>query len=238
MSTAELENLVANLESVSLNVTAVSVCLNEPVESDIDHACKFIARNEDPRLVLLRERQVIQWLFDDLSFLPPIEKKNKTHDIRNCKVHEDVWGRNMLKNRRPDLKLDGQWTNKFGEHLAEELLILAGKEPRKPEKKVHLQPDLEVEDTIVEVKAETYFTEGTASEKILGTPFKYAEVPLLYNKPLKILCMGGAEKICRDKYGNLPGAHCTTNKQLIIECFKNIGIEYVAATDFLNALIH
>jgi hypothetical protein len=44
----------------------------------------------------------------------------------------------------------------------------------------------------------SYYTQGTAFEKILGTPFKYAEVPKLYNKPLKIVGIGGCEKLLMD----------------------------------------
>ncbi len=191
----------------------------------------------DDRIVLLRNKDVLQWLFGDLSFLPPIEKKNKTQDTKKLKVLEDEWGRKMLKTRRPDLKLDKQWTNKFGEHLCEELLLLLGKTVSKPVKKDHYQPDLETEDGIWEAKAETFFTEGTAGEKILGCPFKYAEIPELYEKPLTILCMGGAEKACREQYGNLPGAKTSVQKKKFLEFFKENRIEYIGATDILKRFL-
>lgn len=205
--------------------------------SVIDKVCEFIATNTDKRIVLLRKREVIMWLFGDLSFLPPIEKKNKTSDEAKYKVLEDKWGQDMLKTRRPDLKLDKQWTNKFGEHLCEEIYVLLGKEVSKPVKKEHYQPDSEVDDAIVEAKAGTFHTGGTAGEKILGCPFKYAEIPDLYSKPLKILCMGGAEKVCREQYGNLAGAKCSTQKKRFLDFFKENRIEYIGATDILKALV-
>jgi hypothetical protein len=64
----------------------------------------------------------------------------------------------------------------------------------------------------MEVKCGTYYTNGTAHEKILGCPFKYADIPILYSKPLKIVCIGGAEKICREQYGNLSGEKCIGRK--------------------------
>jgi hypothetical protein len=198
---------------------------------------EYISKISDERIILLRNREVIQWLFGDTSFLPPIEKKNKSQDTKKLKELEDVWGRQVLKSRRPDLKLDKQWTNKFGEHLCDELLILLGKTVSKPVKKEHYQPDLEVEDAIWEAKTETFFTEGTAGEKILGCPFKYAEIPELYEKPLKILCMGGAEKACREQYGNLPGDKCSTQKKKFLDFFKEQKIEYVGATDILKSLL-
>jgi hypothetical protein len=205
--------------------------------SVVDKLCEFIATNVDKRIVLLRKKEVIMWLLGDLSFLPPIEKKNKTSDEAKYKVLEDKWGQDMLKTRRPDLKLDKQWTNKFGEHLCEEIYILNGKEISKPVKKEHYQPDYEVDDAIIEAKAGTFHTGGTAGEKILGCPFKYSEIPDLYSKPLKILCIGGAEKVCREQYGNLAGSKCSAQKKKFLDFFKENQIEYIGATDILKTLL-
>ena len=179
----------------------------------IEKVCLLTSYNKDNNIVLMRNKEVVQWLFGDLSFLENIEKKNKTNDEKKYKLLEDKWGRNILKIRRPDLKLDKQWTNKFGEHLCEEIFTLIGKKISKPVKKQNYQPDCETENFIIEVKTGTFHTSGTAGEKILGCPFKYAEIPDLYSKSLKILCIGGAEKICREQYGNLHGEKCTIQKK-------------------------
>ena len=211
--------------------------VTQEMQELIEQVCKMIASSPAAGIVLLRQKQVIQWLFGDLSFLPDIQKKNKTTDEKIYKVLEDKWGQDMLRIRRPDLKLEKQWTNKFGEHLCEEIFTLLGKQVSKPVNKQHYQPDAEVDDAILEAKAQTFFTSGTAGEKILGSPFKYAEVPQLYGKPLKIICMGGAEKVCRESYGNLPGEKTSAQKQKILECFREIGIEYIGATDILKSLV-
>jgi len=203
----------------------------------IEPVSEIIAANPHSSIVLLRSKEVIQWLFGDLSFLPDIAKKNKTADEKVYKDLEDKWGREMMKVRRPDLTLDKQWTNKFGEHLCEEIYTLLGKTVTKPINKKNYQPDSEVDDAILEAKAQTFYTSGTAGEKILGSPFKYAEVPELYGKPLKIICIGGAEKICREQYGNLPGEKCSAQKKKILSCFGEIGIEYIGATDILRSLV-
>jgi hypothetical protein len=210
---------------------------NVDMTTVINKLFDYVSTNNDKRIILLKNKEVIMWLFGDLSFLPPIEKKNKTADIKKLKDIEDSWGRSILKIRRPDLKLDKQWTNKFGEHLCEEIYILLGKKVSKPVKKENYEPDLEIVEEILEVKTETYYTEGTASEKILGCPFKYAEIPELYSKPLKIICMGGAEKICREKYGNLPGVKCSITKKRFLDFFKENRIEFISATDILKGLI-
>jgi len=197
---------------------------------------EFVSKSKDTKVVLLRQKEVIQWLFGDLSFLPAIEKKNKTSDEAKYKALEDKWGQAMLKTRRPDLTLDKQWTNKFGEHICEEIFSLLGKIVTKPVKKEHYQPDSEVDDAIIEAKTGTFHTAGTAGEKILGCPFKYAEIPELYGKPLKILCMGGAEKVCRESYGNLPGPKCSTQKKKFLDLYRENGIEYIGASDILRSL--
>ena len=204
---------------------------------DITRIQDIIGSNTNKNIILLREKEVLQWLNGDLSFLPPIESKNKTSDEAKLKVLEDKWGQEMLRKRRPDLKLDKQWTNKFGEHICEELYMLQGKVVSKPVKKEHFQPDSEIDIAILEAKAGTFFTSGTAGEKILGCPFKYAEIPELYAKPLKIICMGGAEKICRESYGNLPGIKCSIQKKKFLDFFRENKIEYIGASDILRSLI-
>ena len=56
---------------------------------DTTNFLEFVSKNDDPKIVLLRQKEVIQWLFGDLSFLPEIEKKNKTKDAEKYKVLED-----------------------------------------------------------------------------------------------------------------------------------------------------
>ena len=181
--------------------------------------------SEKEGLILLKQKEVVQWLCGDLSFLPEQNKES-----------EDKWGQEVMKVRRPDLKLDKQWTNKFGEHLCEEVYTLLGENVRKPTKQNKYQPDLEIDSAIIEVKTGTYFTSGTAGEKILGTPFKYCEVPELYGKPLKIVCLGGAEKSCREQYGNLPGSKSSSQKEKFINFFRENNIEYVGFSDVLRGL--
>ena len=223
-------------EKIQIPNQNMCVCGQTQSVSDTDRFMVFVSKNEDTRIVLLRQPSVVQWLFGDLSFLPEIEKKNKTADDAKYKVLEDKWGQEMMKMRRPDLSLDKQWTNRFGEYICEEIYTLLGKVVSKPVKKENKQPDLETDDAILEAKTQTFYTSGTAGEKILGCPFKYAEIPDLYEKPLKILCMGGAEKVCRESYGNLPGPKCSAQKNKYLDFWREQGIEYVGASDMLRQL--
>lgn len=224
-----------NIDIYCRNCITVSI-VEIKTHTYTDIFCKFLTTIKNPNIVLLRDKEVVMWLFGDLSFLPQIDEKNKSADSAKYKVLEDKWGQTVLKKRRPDLKLHKQWTNKFGEHICEEMYMLFGKTVTKPVKKNHYQPDLEIDNSIIECKSGTFYTGGTANEKILGCPFKYAEIPELYQKPLKILCIGGAEKMCRESYGNLTGTKCSMQKNKFIQFFRENQIEYIGVSDMLRKL--
>lgn len=82
----------------------------------------------------------------------------------------------------PELKSKKQWTNAFSESIMKEVGILLKEPLSKPEAKNHLQPDFETKIDIIEVKSGTFFTNGTAYEKIMGCAMKYGEVPRLYER--------------------------------------------------------
>lgn len=193
----------------------------------------------DHPVILLKDRTVLQWLCGDTSFLPAIEAKNKTRDTIEWKKHEDEWGQTTLEKARPDLRKTGQWTTCLGQTLARELVEVAtGLSYTKPTKKDGFEPDGETSQAMWEVKTQTYFTSGTAGEKILGVPYKYADVPYLYQKPLTILCIGGAERDCREHYGILPGDKVTANRQKTLDFWRDeLRIEYIGATDLMQDIV-
>jgi hypothetical protein len=189
---------------------------------------ELLQKDTNNKIVLLRNNNVVNWIFGNLSFITENTPKNK------YKEREDEWGRGVLKTKRHDLVLNKQWTNKFGEHIMEELYMLINKPINKPKKINHLQPDLETDDFIVEIKTQTYYTTGTASEKILGCPFKYADVPKLYNKPLKIVCIGGCEKALLD-FDIIETSSDTKKKYL--QFYRENNIEFVSFKQLIVDLI-
>jgi hypothetical protein len=216
--------------------------LNNPAPSkSISIFHKFANNFEQPStdIVFLRELSVIQWIFGDTSFLPEIEKQNATQDCKKYKELEDIWGQTILAKKRPDLQKSGNWTTVLGEEIGRELFILQGKTYNKPANINGFQPDGETEENIIEVKTQTYFTSGTAGEKIMGVPHKYADIPELYKKPLKILCIACAEKLGREKYGVLPGTALSNSqgKQKNIAFYKSNEIEYIGATDIIWSIL-
>lgn len=177
--------------------------------------------NETEGVVLLRNREVVRWVLGDKSFLR--------------KDTETEWGKSMLRLKTEHVP-HTQWTNNFGEYIVHEIYLIKGKRIWKPKSINRLRPDRETEDSIIEVKTGTYFTDGTAHEKILGTPFKYADVPEIYGKNLKIICVGRAETECRRNYGNLTGQKTSEKKRVFLEFFKEHGIEFIGASDLLRDL--
>jgi len=208
-----------------------------------------IMSNDDSTIVLLRNRDVIHWIFGDLSFL----NYDRT-DIKDQKMKEDRWGKEIVKNMlNKEIKV--QWTTKFGECVHSEILTLLGRKVSIPQKKlttdgVMVKPDLEDETFIWEVKTQTYSTGGTASEKIYGAPLKYLEVPEIYNKPLRIVMYGNAETICHKQFQIIDSSHqlrkyseknqtiFSVKKQKYLKHFKEDGIEFIGGTELMYELLN
>jgi hypothetical protein len=208
--------------------------------------------NHHPLWLLGRDKTVLQWLCGDLSFLdlplndiliqdtlPQDTKKTKAQLSEELRKREKQWGMERLgwyQTHTNKPLPETQWTNAFGENIAKELLFLLETPSFKPRKIGSVQADLETKDALWEVKTGTYYTEGTAHEKIYGVPFKYSDVPALCQKPVKILCIGGAEKRCR-KDGFLEGPQCTGKKKEFLDYCRENNIECLGATDILTQLV-
>ena len=111
-------------------------------------------------------------------FLATFEDNYNIYTAKSTKEAEKIlkdnefeWGKKMLLLKNKNIKVNKQWTNKFGEYICEEIYTLLDKNVYIPKKINHFQPDLETDNEIIEVKTGTYGTEGTAHEKILGVPF-------------------------------------------------------------------
>jgi len=132
---------------------------------------------------------------DDQS-KPIYQYNTKGAMTKAMSLEENAWNMRLLEEKRPDLfkkpHKQASLFGKFGEEIVKEHYILVGEYiTNKPESKNGHQLDLETIRDMVEVKTGSYFTTGTAGEKIYGVPWKYADVPRLYNKPLLIVCVGG-----------------------------------------------
>ena len=96
-------------------------------------------------------------------------------------------------------------------------------------------PDWETDKYIYEVKTRNWTTSGTAGEKVLGVMYKYSEIPELYGKPLKIVCVAYQEHELT--YGNTKifGEVCSSKKKFL-DLAKSMDIEYIKFSDLVSQI--
>ncbi len=128
-----------------------------------------------------------------------------------------------------------QWTTKLGEDVIMYNLLSENNEnPKKPNIIGGFQPDWETDDYIYEVKTWSWWCDGTAHEKVLGTAIKYRNIPELYNKPLRIICIGRQE--WELTHGKTPyfGNNVDSKTKDVLELFKSWNIEYIPLSDYIE----
>ena len=164
-----------------------------------------------------------------------VKKNGKTVDQQrkeSC-ILEKSWGNSQIKQDN-----NGNWTTLLGEGMVKTLLRLHGLNPRKPKKIVgcSYEVDWECDSCMVEVKTRNWTTTGTAGEKVLVTMYKCADIPIIYEKPLKIVCIG---------YQEYELSNCTTRifnttsirQQKFLELAKSFDIEYICFSDLVTGNI-
>jgi len=199
------------------------------------------------KLKLLNNPEVIRWCYTGITPATLITTSNKTL-LTNSRNMEKEWANNLLRkyygyDKKIEIK---QWTTKLGEEIVREVLTLMNIKlyNQRNSYKSSLsnktyEPDLECDKYLYEVKARNWTTQGTAGEKILGVPMKYSELPHLSGKPIKIILVGFQEEEAKTGFGFgnlLCSSNCNPIASQIINCYKNLGFEYVGLTTLLNQL--
>lgn len=137
---------------------------------------------------------------------------------------EHNWGLTALNG-----KGGKNWSGILCEDLVRETLQRQGHNVITPRNLGGYSPDIETDDCVYEVKGRRYFMAGTASEKVLGVPYKYSDIPELYGKPLKIVCVAYQEWV--STYGKdgerVFGDVGSSNRLAQLDLWKNQGIEFV-----------
>jgi len=178
----------------------------------------------------LKER--IEWATNKPEKI--IKKEGITIEEQKKQVQENEkqWGNKMINQIN-----NGQWTTLLGEGLIYDVLMLLGENPRKVQRKKGFEPDWETDNYIVEVKTSNWWVGGTAGEKVYGTFIKYQEIPELYNKPLKIICVANQEYEL--EYGKTKyfGENITKKTQQLLDLAKTWNIEYVRFSDFVRPVL-
>jgi hypothetical protein len=192
---------------------------------DEPEATQILRRvQKTPNLRLLYRLDVIQWLLMDASFL-----KGPSRELM---AMEKAWGVELLRSIRPD-STASNWGDVVGEEMVRELLLLEGQEATKPKQMKNYRLDLETATHMIEAKSQGIHMTGTANEKIPGVPFKYAEVPRLYGKPVRVLMVGGAEaRALKDQLL----APTIPEKQTALTDFARKGFTFVGGSQILRGL--
>ena len=178
----------------------------------------------------LKER--VEWSLqkpDDVVKMEGITKGQQKQKLRN---EEKEWGNKMIGQVG-----NGQWTTLLGEGLVRDVLQLRGENPRKPERKGGFQPDWETDEYIYEVKTSNWWVDGTAGEKVLGTFIKYQDIPELYGKPLKIVCVANQEEELANGKTKYFGENITKKTQQVLALGRSWNIEYVKFSDLVLPVI-
>lgn len=188
----------------------------------------------DTITTLLKER--IHWAVTPYpnGIASPVEKTtDKTiSQIRSiAKTQETEWGNSIIGQTN-----NGNWTTLLGERLVYDVLALKGENPRKPQTKNGYSPDWETDEYIYEVKTRNWTTTGTAGEKVFGVMYKYSDIPKLYGKPLKIVCVAYQEYELVSGNTKIFGEVSET-KKMYLDLAKSLGIEYVKFSDLVKDLV-
>lgn len=160
-----------------------------------------------------------------------VDKTNKNSCLASAAKLEKEWGNKMIGQEN-----NSYWSSILGEQLTKIILENSGRSVKKPKKIKNLLPDLETEDAIWEVKTSNWTVGGTAGEKILAVPYKYAEVPILYKKPLKIVCVAYQEWELVYKY-KIFSENNSPERYKMIDFWKDMSIEYVSFNDLVKSII-
>jgi hypothetical protein len=172
-------------------------------------------------------KSIIEWAttpwFNGLTY-----KKIKKEDRKIAASKEKEWGNDII-----NMKNNGNWTTKVGEGIVHDVLIKKGKNPRRPERLCCYNPDWETDEEILEVKTSNWTIGGTAGEKVLGTFYKYSDIPLVYKKPLKIICIAWQEHDFIHGNTKIFG-EISERKRKILNLAKSMDIEYIKFSDFIK----
>jgi len=150
---------------------------------------------------------------------------------KEAQENEKKWGNNMIQQTN-----NGQWTTLLGEGLVFEVLKMRGENPRKVIRKDGFEPDWETDEYIYEVKTSNWWVSGTAGEKVYGTFIKYQNIPELYGKPLRIVCVANQEEELTNGKTKYFGEKITKKTQQVLDLAGSWCIEYIQFSELVKPI--
>jgi len=185
--------------------------------------------NKTEHDINLKER--ISWALHKPSAIVKTPDITIAQQKKEAQETEKKWGNDMIGQSN-----NGQWTTLLGEKLVFDVLQARGENPRKVVRMDGFEPDWETDDYIYEVKTSNWWVSGTAGEKVYGTFIKYQNIPELYGKPLKIVCVAYQEYELTNGKTKYFGENITKKTQLILDIAKSWDIEYIRFSDLVKPL--
>lgn len=176
-------------------------------------------------------KEIIQWACNKPLSITKKEGFTMKQLLLEKQKQEKTWGNSLIQQSN-----NGQWTTLLGERSVYDILSLLGQNPRTVKKMNGFKPDWECDDYMVEVKTSNWWVSGTAGEKVLGTFIKYQNIPEMYGKPLKIVCIANQEYELTYGKTRYFGDVTPKTKQLL-DLASSWGIEYVKFSDFVKPII-
>jgi len=174
-------------------------------------------------------KECIRWAVTKPSEIKKLSGITIGKQRKNAQEKEKLWGNRMIGQNN-----NGQWTTKLGEGLVRDVLEILGENPKKISRKGGFEPDWETNDYIYEVKTRNWHVGGTAGEKVLGTWIKYQNIPTLYCKPLRIVCVGFQEHELTFGKTRYFGDNITLKTKQVLELCKSWDIEYIPFSELIK----
>ena len=179
-----------------------------------------------------RYQEIKDWALNPYpNGLTTTVKRTEQHTVRQIREAankaETQWGNAMIGQEN-----NNNWTTKLGEGLVHDALVLRGENPRKPAEIGGYKPDWETDKFIYEVKTRNWTTTGTAGEKVFGTMYKYSDIPELYGKPLRIVCVAYQEWELSNCNTRLFG-EVSPQKKRFIDLAAEMEITYMKFSDLV-----
>jgi len=178
----------------------------------------------------LKER--IEWALNKPAGVVKKDGITKAKQKEILEAEEKSWGNKMIGQEN-----NGQWTTLLGEGLVRDVLELRGENPINPKCKGGFKPDWETDKYIYEVKTSNWWVSGTAGEKVLATFIKYQDIPELYGKPLKIVCVANQEHELTHGKTVYFGENVTRKTKQALELGMSWEIEYIKFSDLVLPIV-
>jgi len=215
-----IEVIIDNIQNTTNKETKISTCEIKSTELQATEKTKLNKQNL---------KECINWAITKPQKLERKSNITITQQRKNKQNDEKIWGNSMIGQKN-----NGQWTTLLGENLVYEILKLRGENPRKIEKKEGYKPDWETDNYIYEVKTSNWWVGGTAGEKVLGTFIKYQNIPTIYGKPLRIVCVANQEVEMTIGQTIYFGENISLKTKQVLDLAKSWGIEYFKFSDLVN----